>query len=234
MAKKKRKTIKIEIPVPELPKKLPDKLPKKLPGKEEIAKSVDLEKSKEAIRKNIPKQVDVEMIKQRLMQNRSLAKAAAVVIVAIIGISVILYAQSLPPSSPLPRKVYSTKTVTETVPVNLSFADFIAGYLDHEDESVTVMGFLVDRIQAAPGGGTMGIHYYYVMDDSGNEIHLTDLSSRDKGMFAVDGKTEGLYNVTGVVRTKFQGFDLEVTGIAPATRPTVTMEKEVTTVEYVY
>ena len=77
MAKKKRKTIKIEVPVPEVPdiSKV-----KKVPGKLKVPEVV----------KKVPEKIDVEKIKAYLRTNHKVVIPSLIIVVAVIVLASIL------------------------------------------------------------------------------------------------------------------------------------------------
>jgi hypothetical protein len=223
MAKKRKKTIKIEIPVPEVRKpqaKDLDKIKKSLPGKVEELKTY------------VPRNEKAEKF---VRDNRNLLIAAVVVVAAMIVTSFMI--SYFPPAEEQPdagpRLVNRTKTVMVTVPVNISNEEYIDNIVNYEDQTITVTGFLQKGIKWGQGGGGMGTYTYSVLDDFDNEINLTDLTTREKSFFVEDGATAELYNVTGKVLLKYAGFDLSVSDIVPTTRPTTQVERQIVVEEYV-
>jgi len=59
------------------------------------------------------------------------------------------------------------------------------------------------------------------------------LTARHKSVLVQEGITEELFNVTGQIKLKYGGFDLEVSSIVLTQRPTTEMEKQIIVEEYV-
>jgi len=218
MAKKRKKTIKIEITVPEFFYRL------------RKPQATDVEKIKASLPRN-------EKMTRFVRENNKLVCVAVVVIAAIIVVSFMFLANYQLPAEPeegyVPQKVNRTKTVTVTVPVNMSFEEYLENSVNYEDEIVTVTGFLKNDIMWAKGAGGLGTYIYSVVDDFEKEINLTGLTARHKSLFVQEGITEELFNVTGQVKLKYMGFDLEVSSIVLTQRPTTEMEKQIIVEEYV-
>lgn len=221
MAKKKRKTIKIEIPVPEPLQKV------RKPRAEDLGKIKGSVPKADEIKRALPKKDEVLRFYR---QNRNLVLAAAVVIAAIIAVSFFLisYQPATDSGQPyVPTKVNRTRTVTVTVPVNLSFDEYLKNYVVYEDLEISVTGFLKREIKWGLGGGSMGTYTYSVVDDFSKEINLTGLSSSQKALFPANGTSEGLFRVTGLVRLRYMGFDLEVTYMNAVERPETQVQKTI-------
>jgi hypothetical protein len=237
MAKKKKKTIKIEIPVPEplqdirKPKAEDlDKIKESIPTTEEIKRSLP---------KRLPNKDDAYRLKDYICnlyrEYPRHVMAAVVIVAAIIVVGFFLSYQ--PPAADTggpagPTKVNRTKVVTVTVPVNLSFGEYLENYVEYEDAEISVIGFIKRDIKWGMGGGTMGTYTYAVVDDFGNELNLTELSARQKTMFPDENMSESLYRVTGMVRLKFRGFDLEVSSINEVNRPETQVQRTIVVEEY--
>ncbi|UCD02820.1 MAG: hypothetical protein JSV63_03485 [Candidatus Aenigmatarchaeota archaeon] len=224
--KKKKKTIKIEIPVPEMPSASeitksmdPEKVHKTI--KEKIPKE-EIEKTAKFIEKYIPKE---EIEKARMFAEKNI-KPLAVVVVAIIAVIVVAFSQSSQPQQgTVTGPVY--QTITVEVPVEITFDEYLQNYQSYAGQEVTVVGFLLNRLEQGGGAGTLGIYAYYMVDDLNGEIHLTGLDAIEKALFTKGNLTKGLYEVSGVIKTKYGGFDLEVTSITPTERPTRPVERTV-------
>jgi len=139
MAKKRKKTIKIEITVPEFFYRL------------RKPQATDVEKIKASLPRN-------EKMTRFVRENNKLVCVAVVVIAAIIVVSFMFLANYQLPAEPeegyVPQKVNRTKTVTVTVPVNMSFEEYLENSVNYEDEIVTVTGFLKNDIMWAKGAGS--------------------------------------------------------------------------------
>jgi hypothetical protein len=216
MVKKKKKTIKVEIPVPDMPSA--SKISKT------VKESVDAEKVHETIKKNIPKE---EIEKTRVFLEKNY-KPVSVVVVAVIAIIVVSF--SLPPQSPQIDQTLvgpQYQKIMVDVPAAISFSDYLENYQNYADQEVSILGFLLNRLEQAGGTGSLSVYAYYMIDDFDSEIHLTGLDTGEKAKFVRDGITEDLYDVKGIIKTKYAGFDLEVTSITPAERPMTQVEKTV-------
>jgi hypothetical protein len=200
----------------------------------------DLEKIKESIpktediKRSLPRKDEII----RFYQHNSKPVIAGVVIVAaIIVTSLFLISYKPVPIDTdepyVPRKVNRTKTVTITVPVNLSFDEYLDNYVMYEDSEISVMGFIKREIKWSLGGGAMGTYTYSMVDDFDNEMNLTDLSSSQKALFPSEGVSEGLFRIKGIVRLKYMGFDLEVTTMNGVQRPETQVQKTTIVEEYV-
>jgi len=83
-------------------------------------------------------------------ENNKLVDGAVVVIAAIIVVSFLLANYQFPAEPEegyVPQKVNRTKTLTVTVPVNVSLEEYLENSVDYEDEIVTVTGFLKNDIK---------------------------------------------------------------------------------------
>jgi hypothetical protein len=235
MAKKKRKTIKIEIPIPDVrtPKSGDlEKLKKGTSDKFEEIK-ISLPEKVGDIKESIPEK---EKIIDFVQVNKKLVSGLVVVIAAIIVVSFFLlsYQPMLQGNgNQTATRVTRTETVTVTVPLNLSFDEYLENYVDYEDQQITVTGFIKRDIKWALGGGGMGTYTYAVIDDFDNEINLIDLTSKQKSVFPPNGTSEDLYRVSGLVKLKYMGFDLDVLEVVQTERPTKVVEKQVTIEEFV-
>jgi hypothetical protein len=212
MAKKrKKKSIKIEIPLPDLP------------STSEIKESVDTDEVQRIIKKNLS---GAEIAKARKFAEKNY-KLLLLAVVAVIAVAIAASAgppaQYQAPSAEGP--VY--QTVTTDVPQVMSFDEYLVNYEGYADQGVSINGFLLNRLEQGGGTGAIGVYAYYLVDDYGNEIHLTGLTTSEKAVFVRNNVTEGLYEVTGTIKTKYGGFDLEVTSITATERPTVQVTERV-------
>lgn len=228
MARKRKKTIKIEIPVPEPLQNV------RKPRSEDLKKIKESIPKTEDLKRSLPRKDEIIRFYQ---QNSKLVIAGVVIVAAIIVTSLFLISYPPVPADTdepyVPRKVNRTKTVTVTVPVNLSFDDYLDNYLIYEDVEISVIGFIKREIKWGLGSGTMGTYTYSVVDDFDNEMNLTELSSSQKSLFPSEGASEGLFRVKGIVRLKYMGFDLEVTAMNGIQRPETQVQKTIIVEEYV-
>ncbi|MFH0956521.1 MAG: hypothetical protein V1813_01520 [Candidatus Aenigmatarchaeota archaeon] len=138
------------------------------------------------------------MSKRELAAGSVLVAAVLIVIVMTSHGSLVLQGS---PSGGLPQ-----------MRAKISFDRYINDYLYYGDREVALQGFLRSRTVAAPGAG-MGVYEYYIVDDYGKEIHLIDLGVLQRSLFSTDATTVDLYNVTGIIKTRYAGFDLRVESI---------------------
>ena len=224
MAKRKKKKIKIEMTVPEPIDRL------------RMPKSSDTEKLKTALKKtDIKTAIKSDEIKRFVKHNDKLVLAAVIIIIAAIAGSLVImnFLPSKPGTVYVPKKVTRTETITVTVPLNLSFDEYLDNSINYEDELIFVTGFLRKDIKWGKGGGDLGTYTYSLVDDFGEELNLTELTASQKSMFPQEGESTGLYKVSGMVRLIYKGFDLEVLDIVQVERPTTQVQRTVTIDEYV-
>jgi hypothetical protein len=140
----------------------------------------------------------------QVMTRRELA-AGSVLVAAVLIVIVLTSHGSLvlqeSPSGGLPQ-----------MREKISFDRYINGYLEFGNSEVALRGFLRSMVVEAPGAG-MGVYEYYIVDDYGKEIRLIELGVLQRSLFQKDATTEDLYNVTGIIKTKYAGFDLKVESI---------------------
>ncbi|MCD6496316.1 MAG: hypothetical protein J7K54_03535 [Candidatus Aenigmarchaeota archaeon] len=194
MARKRKKTIKVEIPVPGMP-------------------------SASNIKKNVPtRQLEIFVKK-----NRQMLLGVLVVVVAVA----LIYGLSTPAETHDIQNQPLTKTVNVQVPENISFDRYMTGYQQYADKQITIKGMLLHRLVEGLGRGSLAVHEYYLVDDFGAEIHLTGLTEAEKMMFPETGKSDTVYDVRGIVKTKYKTFDFDVTDISPGARGMTIVTKEV-------
>jgi len=222
-AARDRKTIKIEIPVPPMPH--PDTRKAKKFLKEHIPTSEDISKVGKEVREHVPRSVSSRKVKKFVRDYDKYLAAAVIVVVAIAAVS--LYLVYYQPGGFEMPGIAGPRTVQVTVPANISLTDFIANYLAYADRETTLTGHLLLRVEQASPTGTMTVHVYYIVDDFGNQIHLTAILEGQKAYFIREQVTEGVYNVTGKVRAKYGGFDFEIKDIVPVPTPMTVVERQV-------
>jgi len=164
--------------------------------------------------------------KDEVLGSRLLVISIIIVAAVTVVILASYQAPAAAPVAPGPEKPAPKRTVPVSVPANISFSEVMRDYERMSGDSVTLTGFLENRVQRSMGSGAMGIYTYLLVDDSGGEINLTGLTERQKTQFVREGMTPGLFNVTGVIKARFGSFDFEVTGIAQAQRQYVTVMVE--------
>jgi len=161
--------------------------------------------------------MNTDMLRQRWPL---IAAVVAVVAVAAVAAFVLMQAPKNPDTGPdLPETGdFGEPDAGPPAPGQpaVSLQQYIDDYMTYADTQVTLTGYLMSRIQSGSGSGTMGVYIYYLTDDYGNEISLTGLTEKQKSLFVKGGTTTGLFSVTGTVRTKYAGFDLQVSAISAA------------------
>jgi len=198
MARKKKKTIKVEIPVPDIP-------------------------SAKQIREKVPS----GEVQSFFRKNMQLFLGVLIVVAAVAVIYAVSEFANTANTAPLSNQPL-TRTVTVEVPGNISFDRYMTGYLQYADRQITIKGMLLHRLEKGLGrGGILAVHEYYLVDDFGAEIHLTGLTEAQKQLFPETGKSDAVYDVTGIVKTKYQTFDFDVTELIPSARSMTAVTKEV-------
>ena len=111
---------------------------------------------------------------------------------------------------------------TEIIELDVSFDEYLDNLANYDNKKVAVTGFLKNTIVESE---LIGIKYVNsVIDDFGNEILLSKLTSAQNAMFQKGLISEILFNVTGYLRSKQDGVYLEVISIKSTARPTKTVE----------
>lgn len=201
MAKKKRKTVKVEIPVPDLSSpKLNNKHIKK------AAKSLD----------------DFHGTMQKNTKNLVYLAVIVVAVVAIYSFSGALQVDEEELS-----QEPQFRTVTDEIHETLSFSDYMENFRAYDGSSVTLKGMLSYKLEAGSGQGTLGVYVYRLVDDMGNEIGLSSLTSQQRTLFVRDVVTEEVFEVTGTIEVDYMDFEIAVESITPAERDVSYIQRQV-------
>ena len=108
---------------------------------------------------------------------------------------------------------------TEIIELDVSFDEYLDNIANYDNKRVAVTGFLKNTIVESDLIGIMYVNS--VIDDFGNEIFLSKLTSAQNAMFQKGLTSEILFNVTGYLRSKQDGVYLEVISIKSTARPTI-------------
>jgi hypothetical protein len=209
--KQKRRTIKVEVPVPRVP----------VPSAAKIRHHA--RRGHERVKRSLSAPERHAWNTPGAHERRKMELAVGATVVAIVVILVIVFSgpaewRSPPASGPDAwggENAPSGWPSLDDLRPRISFERYISGYLYYGDQTISLQGFLRNRIEDAPGGG-MGVYEYYLVDDYGSEISLIDLGVLQRSLFVSNGTTADIYNVTGVVKVRYAGFDLRVSSIERA------------------
>jgi len=124
--------------------------------------------------------------------------------------------------------IFKNKTIIELIPSNISFKEYLENKDKYNNKNVTLVGFLQNKLE---GSITSGIYVDFLVDDFENEIDLLKLTSEQKELFTKKGITKELYNVSGVLKRRYKGLDLEVSKIVPSERPVIEAKKQIIVLE---
>ncbi len=201
MAKKKRKTVKVEIPVPDI---APPKLDRR--HVEKAARSMGR----------------FQATMQKNTRNIAYVAAVVVAVAAIYGLTGAIQTEDEP-------TVYQpqTRIVTERVPETLSFSDYMENFRDYDGLSVTLKGMLSNMVETGGGQGTLGVYVYKVVDDYGNAIQLSGLTSQQRSLFVKGEVTQEVFEVSGTLKAGYAEFEIIVDSITPAVRKVTLLERTV-------
>lgn len=200
MAKKRKRTVKVEIPLPDIS---PPKINKK--DLKKVTKSFD-------------------RIHETMQKNTKLLAFLAVISVAAALV------HSMPGSVQVPAEEDNApqfRIITEENIEVLSFSEYMENYQTYDGSVVTLKGMLSYKIEAGSGQGTLGIYVYRLVDDLGNEIDLSGLGPQERIMFLKGEVTEDVFEVTGTIDVGYQDFELVVDDITPSEREVTLTEKRV-------
>jgi hypothetical protein len=218
--KPKRKTIKVEIPLPHV--HLRSALRK---GARSIRKSGRTLKKKLSVDEddvkrpwNLPKHHNAAKTKHmhQAMSRRELFFGSILVAAVLIAIVMTRPGNFIVSDSPAgeDEPPFGWGTLPQ-IREKISFAGYIDNYLIYGDREIALTGFLKSELSEAPGEG-MSVYKYYIVDDYGREIGLIELGVLPRSLFVKNATTEDLYNVTGIVKVRYAGFDLKVESVEKA------------------
>lgn len=198
MAKKRKRTVKVEIPLPDISS---PKINKK-----------DLKKATKSF----------EQIHETMQKNTKLLALLAVISVAAALV------HSMPGSVQVPAEEDNApqfRTITEENIEVLSFSEYMENYQAYDGSVVTLKGMLSYKLESGSGQGTLGVYVYRLVDDLGNEIDLSGLDPQKRIMFLKGEVTEDVFEVSGTIDVGYQDFELVVDDITPSEREVTLTEK---------
>ena len=127
---------------------------------------------------------------------------------------------------PSDEKIPTTRTITETVPVTISYKE----YLDNPDEyslmRANVTGRIVYDVKLAQGNA--GVYARFIVDDGGRRVELVGVPTSQYDLFPPKEPSEELYAVTGTFKVYYDGLVINVKTLTPTTRGTETVTRTVT------
>ena len=112
--------------------------------------------------------------------------------------------------------VIKIETVEDYVELDISYEDIINNIARYDGKWIEVTGFLFSKFV---GEGTDGYYEEYVTDYFGNRFKLEDLTPQQKAMFEKGKRSEGHYNVTGIVQRSYRTPIIHVKNIYVSFRP---------------
>ncbi len=117
------------------------------------------------------------------------------------------------------------KTISETVPQQLSFIDHLNDKERYPDGAViSLRGFLRYGL---PKGVTSGAYAYFIVDDFGKEIVLIDLADAQKQFFKKGQMTAEIYEVTGKIKHQNNELKSDVSDMVVSERPVTIVNKQI-------
>ncbi len=153
-------------------------------------------------------------------------------IVFLMGLIILFFGMAAVSFSTIPEKQvkkeiasYSNKTVSYSVPVDISFKEYLSITDKNYNANVTLIGRLREEID------TRSYVNQYVVDYYGSKIKLYLIGAAyeeyDK-LFIENSTTKSLYRVSGILRTTRtwdSELNIEVQSIEPAQKPTTEVSK---------
>jgi Na+-transporting methylmalonyl-CoA/oxaloacetate decarboxylase gamma subunit len=112
-------------------------------------------------------------------------------------------------------------TVTQNLPVNLSFERLSKVTDVTYTEKIALTGYLTEEVIQVDAATK--VNNKYIIDDNNHKIKLVLGFSQDKkfgSLFITDHITEHTFNVTGEFKYKYSGFVIEVSDIIVTKKPT--------------
>ncbi len=108
------------------------------------------------------------------------------------------------------------RTQVTYVPINVSFAEILNGEAK-EGKTLKLTGYLLTKLE---GSNDSGYFVDFALDDYNKTIPLKFVNSAYKNLTTRFGKTDKLFNISGVYVRKFPaGYDLRVISIVETPRP---------------
>lgn len=164
--------------------------------------------------------------------NKSMMVALAILFIVfmIVLVSIIAFNQPKTADTVTTTSLIHQKQLSKSAPdvaekqtgiieLDVSFDEYLDNIANYDNKRVAVTGFLKNTIVESDLIGIMYVNS--VIDDFGNEIILSKLTSAQNAMFQKGLTSEILFNVTGYLRSKQEGVYLEVISIKSTARPTI-------------
>lgn len=121
------------------------------------------------------------------------------------------------------EEVKTTKIVYESIPINVSFLEYIDNKERYENSNLSLVGFLSYELE---GSGNTGVYNEYILDDFSNKISLVNIPKQYKPLFVMKETSKELYNVSGIFKKRYKNAEIAVLSITPAARPIEQITKE--------
>ena len=118
-----------------------------------------------------------------------------------------------------------TRTVTEEVPVKLSFDEYLNTPDKYSLTRANVTGRLIYDVKMAQGNA--GVYARFIVDDDDRRIELVGVPTTQYDLFPPKQASEEVYQVTGTFKVYFDGLVIDVKSLTPTTRKTETVTRTV-------
>ena len=160
---------------------------------------------------------------------RNIKSTVAIGFIILIVLSVILLNINKTPNMEVvelkDNKTNTTKIIYESIPIKLSFSEYINDKEKYDGRIITLAGFLRYELE---GTENVGVYNEYIVDDFNNKIKLQNIPQQYRKLFVMKETSKELYNVTGTFKRKFRDAELEVSKIIIIVRPSQIIAREVT------